>query len=229
MSETSAVGDVIGMGTVGVTGIVEALVGSDMYYDAQDDLDKLLRDRPEYEIPEEIRAMVDMYKRGAESTRLPGQDIYEEQIYGSTAQGISASREAATSASDVLGATTSLYGQQTGALSELQIAAAKKQQEQEQKYAQSLETLGQYQDKAWNWNVATPYQFDLQRASNEMELGYEMWSEGKDLIVQSGEMAAGSGGSSDGGSSGANISSMSSSSDSSGMDMSSYLGEWGSF
>jgi hypothetical protein len=184
--------DIIGAATTGGTGIAQAITGSIQYFGAQEELEKALANRPEYQIPEELRAMVDLYRRESQQTRLPGQDIYEQRIYGSTAAGVGAAREAATSAGDVLGATTQLYGQQSAALSDLEIAAAQRQEQQQARYAQSLETLAQYQDKAWNWNVAIPYQQDLQRYSSAVEQGYQTWLGGSNLIAESGAMISGS-------------------------------------
>jgi len=141
--------------------------------DTQKELKRVQSERPEYEIPSSIQAQLNLLRQRA-GQGLPGQDLIGSQIQQGTAQGVAASREASTSAADLLGATTSLYGQQTQNMTDLQIAGARARSQNELAYAQGLGQFGEYQDKAWNWNQALPWQTDVNRIQGISQSAYDL-------------------------------------------------------
>lgn len=173
------------------TGTIEAVAGSLQYYNAMEKLSDLRDKRPVYEIPGEVQQMVDLYSREYQGAydELGWESGARSRQRESTAAGISASREAATSASDLLGATTSLYSQERRAMADLEIEAARQKEQRRQMYSQlygqALGTQAQYQDKAWNWNEAMKYQEDYNRIMGLAETGYETWAMGADTIAAS--------------------------------------------
>lgn len=181
--------DIIGMIGQGTTGIIEAISGSMMYYDAMKGVKEL--DRPEYEIPTEIQQIVDLYAREYEGAYKPlawesGARSRQQEI---TASGVAVSREAATSASDVQAAAASLYSQERRALADLEIEAARQKEQRRtiasQQYGSALETSAQYRDKAWTWNEAMKFQEEYNKLMGLAETGYEQWQMGAETISAS--------------------------------------------
>lgn len=170
----------------GVTGIGEIIAGKLIQDKTQDKIKALREQYPEMTIPEAIVSATDLYRQEAQRTRLPGQDLYEQEIQKSTAQGIAQSREAATSAADVLGATTSLYGQQSSAMTQLQIEAARQQARNKQLYGQQLNTLGQWQQQQYYMNEYYPWVSDMNRLEGIQQSAYDMLVGGINTLAASG-------------------------------------------
>lgn len=181
--------DIISSIGTGTTGTIEAIAGSLMYYDAMQAVDDL--DRPNYEIPDEIRQLVDLYSK---EYKMSGQPLSWE--YGararqkeSTSRSVSQSMEASTSAADLLGSVSSSYSQERRALADLEIEAARQKESNKQMFSQlygkALETSAQYKDKAFNWNEAMKYQEEYNKLMGLAETGYETWQMGADTISES--------------------------------------------
>lgn len=167
-------GTAIGLGLSAAS----ALWGGIQANKADKEADRLRRNRPEYEVPSSQKAATDMYQRKAAETLMPGQTRMEEQIKSSTAQGITSAREGATTGADLLGATTSLYGSEIDRLGALEIEAARNKSSNELLYAQSLGVQAGYEDKAFEWNEARPYQTQMNELQAKKQAGYNMLSSG---------------------------------------------------
>lgn len=178
--------DIIGGAIAGGSGISEIVAGIIGTNKSQDAIRKLRKEYPNMDIPTAITMATELARQDAQRTRLPGQDLYESQIQQSTAQGISASREAATSAADVLGATTSLYGQQSQAMTNLQIEAARQQAANRQRYGQQLNTLGQWQQQQYYMNEYYPWQAEMAQAQGNLQSSYDMLTGGISTLAGSG-------------------------------------------
>lgn len=175
----------------GLTGIFQSWMGAEESEDAAKEIKKWREKYPTYEVPQSIVSATDLYKQESQRTTLPGQSLYEQQIGTSTAAGISQSREVATSASDLLGATTSLYGQQNQAMTNLQIEAARQQAMNKQYYGQALSQRAQYEDKAFTWNEAIPWQQRMNELQNRMQSSMDLVTEGQSTLTASYETFAG--------------------------------------
>jgi len=175
----------------GVTGIVQAIVGSRQYKKNKEKLDELLANRPDYDIPEGYFSNVELAQQQASRTRLPGQSLYEQQIGSRTASGIRQSREAATSSGDLLAATSNLYGQETDALTNLQIQAAQQQTQGEANLMSARNTLSAQQEKKYNWEVAVPYQTRINQYAKSAQAGFNTWVGGANRIGSSFQTFAG--------------------------------------
>lgn len=185
-------GNMIGGIGEGVTGIVQAIAGHRMYKKNKEALDDLLANRPEYNIPGAIESNVGLAERMATRTRMPGQDIYEQRIGRRTSQGIRQSREAATTSGDLLAAVSNLYGQEADALADLEVEAARQRAMGERTLMQARDTYAQYRDKAFNWNVAVPYQAKLNQLAKQAQAGFNTWQGGSNRIASSFQTFAGS-------------------------------------
>lgn len=175
-------GGIIDSGT-SIAGLISGAIIQD---NTQAELKKLLEERPTYEIPTSIQEQLNLLRARAQ-TGLPGESIISGQIQQGTAQGVAASREAATSAADLLGATTNLYGQQTSALTNLSIESARQKAQNELAYAQGLGTMGEYQDKAWNWNKATDWQVEMNRLMGISQSAYDLMMGGLGGVSTAGQ------------------------------------------
>jgi hypothetical protein len=183
----------IGAMVQGTTGLVEIGVGLFGGAETRDKISALRKKYPKMSIPEAITQATELYRQESQRTRLPGQDLYEQQIGASTAQGISQAREAATSAADLLGATTSLYGQQSQALTQLEIEGARQQAQNRQLYGQQLNTLGQWQQQQYITNELIPWQTRMNELQGISQGFYDMLTGGINTLAASGANMSGGG------------------------------------
>jgi len=139
---------------------------------AADEMAELEKNRKPFEVPSSMENQISLLRRRAQQG-LPGQDIIESKIQQNTAENIAASREAATSASDLQGTTTNLLGQQTQSLTDLQIASARQQSQNELALAQGLGQRAEFQDKAFTYNEAIPYQVQMNQLMGVQQAGYD--------------------------------------------------------
>lgn len=110
-----------------------------------------------YEIPEAAKSALSSAERQASTLRLPGEDITRSQIATSTAQGVGAAQQAATSSSDVLSALASLYGGQQTAEQNLALAGAQRYDQNQSILQNELGRMAGYEEQRWNYNVYQPY------------------------------------------------------------------------
>ena len=170
-------------GGTGISEIIAGVIGTNKSKDAIKELKKLY---PEMEIPQAIMQATDLYRQSAQQSQLPGHDLYAQQIGQSTAQGIGAAREASTSAADLLGATTSLYGQQSNAMTNLQIEGARQQAQNRQMYGHQLNTLGQWQQQQYYMNEYQPWVAQMNTLQGTLQSSYDMLTGGIGTLAGSG-------------------------------------------
>jgi hypothetical protein len=155
-AEAGLISDIV----AGGTGISQIVAGLLMEQDVRELKQEHEKNRPVYEVPIAINEQIEILRQRA-GTGLPGEELIASQIQEGTAQGVSQAREAATSAADLLGATTQLVGQQTSALTNLQIESARQRAANELNLAQGLGNLAQYQEQEFIYNEAIPYDVRL--------------------------------------------------------------------
>lgn len=186
MSTSAGSMDIISGAVAGGTGISEIVAGILGTEKAKDEIKKLRKAYPEMSIPEAIVQATDLYRQEAQRTQLPGYDLYRQQLEQGTAQGIAQSREAATSAADLLGATSSLYGQQSQALTQLEIEGARRQAQMQQLYGNQLNTLGQWQQQQYYMNEYYPWVERMNQAQGNLQSSYDMLTGGVTTLAGSG-------------------------------------------
>lgn len=132
--------------------------------------------RPEMQTPEAIEAMGRM-AQGQMFQNMPGNTQINNQIQQSTAAGLSAIGEQSAGAEGI-GSIAQLYQNQMGQQQQQGIANAGFRQEGANNFMDTLQNLGQYQEKNWMWNKADPY-MQAQRKAAEMEtMGRQMQFQG---------------------------------------------------
>jgi hypothetical protein len=175
----------------GVQGIVMSYQGAEGSKKTAKEIKAWREKYPTYEVPQSIVSATDLYRQESQRSTLAGQNLYEQQIGAGTAQGIGQAREVATSASDLLGATTSLYGQQNQAMTNLQIEAARQQAMNKQAYGSMLGMQAQYEDKAFTWNKAIPWQTRMLELQGQMQGYMDLVTQGQSTLTASFETFGG--------------------------------------
>lgn len=183
--------DIIGSAVTGGTGIAEIISGMIIADETQGKIKEHRKTRPVYEVPGSIQEQVDILRQRA-AQGLPGEELIAGQIQQGTAQGVAASRQASTSAADLLGATTQLYGSQTQALTDLGIASARQQSSNQLDLTQGLGNLGEFEDKAFTYNEAIPFDIRMNELMGISQSAYDLALTGMNTLAGSGEQLSSS-------------------------------------
>jgi len=113
--------------------------------------------RPQMEVPESVNEMVNMYRQMAGRDRLAGQDITEGNIRSQTATGIDAIKSMQSGAGG-LGAVTQMVAGQQDKFSDLGVSVQEMVERSQGRMAGALGQKGEFEQRAWEWNKATPWQ-----------------------------------------------------------------------
>lgn len=149
-------------------------------------------ERPEFVIPEAIRKSVDI-AQGRQYQRLPGADIFQNQLEKSTAAGVGAIGEMSSGA-EAIGALSNLYANQMGQQSDLAAREAAYRDQAQREYIGSLEGLGEWEQRKWQWEEADPYLQAQQAAAQLQTAGMQgQWEGLKTRMGSWGEMFQGIG------------------------------------
>ena len=123
----------------------------------QKEAQSMWADRPDMEVPESVNEMIQKYREMAGMDRLPGQDIMEGNIQSQTATGIDAIKSMQSGAGG-LGAVTQMVAGQQDQFSNMGMNLAQMVQQNQGLLAQGLGRKGEWEQKAWEWNKAQPWQ-----------------------------------------------------------------------
>ena len=133
-------------------------------------------------IPSAATQAVNMAGKQAQGTRLPEQDVMEENLRSGTAQSLNQARKSATSPSQILASTIQSYNAQQQAQQNLDLQAAQNWQDRQSIYRNAVMSLAPYQQKIWETNVLAPIQMKMNQASIEGQSGMQNIGQG----IQSG-------------------------------------------
>lgn len=111
--------------------------------------------RPEMMTPAAINAMMAMSK-GRMYQNMPGMNIMNNQVNQATS-GALAELERMGIGSESTGAVADIYAKQLQNLSGISAQNAMYRDTAQKGYLSDLNTLGQWQQQAWQWNAADPY------------------------------------------------------------------------
>jgi hypothetical protein len=136
----------------GITNLVKGISQSVKAKRAEKAADKLYAQRPTYEIPSGYGDALNLYKKNAAQTQLPGQGLIEENIQQSSARARSSAERGAVSSAAYGGMTSDIYDKELQAIQDLGIKAAEFQQENQEKLAQGYQMMGGQQAMAQDWN-----------------------------------------------------------------------------
>jgi hypothetical protein len=177
----------------GGVGIGEIVGGMLIQDETSEKIKEWRKEYPEMDIPQSIIAATDLYAREAQRSQVPGYDLYAQQIGQSTARGVGAAREASTSAADLLGATTSLYGQQSQSLTQLEIEGARQQAQNRQLYGQQLNRQGMWEQQQYLTNELIPWNVRMNELQGIQQSAYDMIVGGINTLSASGANFGGGG------------------------------------
>ena len=113
--------------------------------------------RPTYTIPTAATDALNVAKRTASQTKLPGQDVMETQLGENTAN-MTKNLERMGAGGAGLGALSNIYAQESNARRNLGVDAARYYQGNQGMLQNALGRYAGYQDKAWDKNVGEKYQ-----------------------------------------------------------------------
>lgn len=120
-------------------------------------------ERPEMKTPESINKMMSMLQ-SRQYQDMPGLSTMKNQLGQSTAQGMDAIEGMGVGA-EGMGAMANLYSNQMGQGQNLSIQNAMFKDDAELDYLGGLEGIGNWEQKAWQWNEADPYMQAQQKAA----------------------------------------------------------------
>ena len=172
MIASAIIGGVAGLAQVGM-GIADKIKAAKKQKEAQSFWEK-----NKYQIPESAKSQLALAERSAAGLRLPGQDIMEENIRTSTAQGVQDAKEAAMSGGDVLGMLSQVYSGQQNQFKQLGLEAAQNYQQRQQYLGSVLGQMAGYEQQKWKYNSLYPYQQMLGQAQDYGNMGAQQITSG---------------------------------------------------
>lgn len=124
-------------------------------------------------IPSAATQAVNMAGKQAQGTRLPEQDVMEENLRSGTAQSLNQARKSATSPSQILASTIQSYNAQQQAQQNLDLQAAQNWQDRQNIYRNAVMALAPYQQQVFSHNVIAPIQMKLNASAIEGQSGMQ--------------------------------------------------------
>jgi len=164
---------VLGLIAGGVAGLAQTAMGIADRVKAKKEREaaQSFYEQNKYKIPESAIASLGSAERQASSARLPLEDLRRQQISEATATGLGAAQQAGTSASDVLGVLSGLYGSQQRAEQGLALQGAERFDANQQMLRSELGRMSELENQRWQYNVLYPYQQKLATAGQLQERG----------------------------------------------------------
>lgn len=127
-----------------------------------------------FRLPTEALSALSSAQNLAGQTRLPGQDLIEQQISGGAGAAVQATREAATTPQDVIGGATQAYQNlYVNPLRDLGVSASNRYDANQQNLQAQLNTISQFRNQEWQQNVKLPYQAAMQTAGQMQAAGQQ--------------------------------------------------------
>jgi len=159
----------------GGIGIVKAIIGGVQAASGTRQLNRLLKNRPTYTIPEAYQKALGIYGNLAAS-EMPGQQYYENRIGESTARTVSNAERGAISSNVFQGAVSNAQDKELQAIQGLAKMGAEYRTTQMQNYGQALNQYGQLQDKQWEVNQFQPWEIKTNMANEKKMAGVQnLW------------------------------------------------------
>jgi len=165
----------------GGIGLVKGIVGAFQAGRGRKQLNKLLANRPTYNIPEYYQKALGTAQQMA-TQEMPGMSQYKDMYAQGTARAVSGLERGAISSNTFTGGVLEAQDKELQALQQLATMGAE-YKINAQKYLQSAQNqMGQLQDRAFEYNVAAPYNIKLNMAAEKANVGAtNLWSGIKDV------------------------------------------------
>jgi hypothetical protein len=124
---------------------------------------KIHPNRPTYSIPSEIAKNQAMYQSMANTSRLPGQSIAENNIGSNNASSINAAMQAGGNSGDILATLGNVNNNSNAQYNNLAMQGAQMQYSNKDKLAQANESMADYKNQAFDYNENQPYELAYKR------------------------------------------------------------------
>jgi hypothetical protein len=124
---------------------------------------KIKTDRPTYEIPKEIGQNQAMFQAAANTSRIPGQSVAENNIGANNASSMNAAMQAGGSSSDILAAMSGINQNTNNQYNNLAMQGVEMQMQNKDRLAQSNETMADYKQQEFDYNKNQPYELAVMR------------------------------------------------------------------
>lgn len=167
------IGSLIG----GALGLGKAIFGGVQASKGNKQMKSLLANRPTYTIPDAYQKALSVYGQMAQGG-MPGQQYYEDRIGESTARAIGSAERGAISSNVFQGAVSNAQDKELQALQDLARMGAEYKTNAMSAYAQAQNQYGQLQDRAFDYNVAQPYDIKLNMANERKMAGQQNLMQG---------------------------------------------------
>jgi hypothetical protein len=128
----------------------------------------LYSQRPEYEIPEAYTGALNLYKQRAAQSKMPGQDILEENIQQSSARARTAAERGAISSASYGAQASDIYAKELEAIQDLGIKSAEFQWANQGQLGEAMNMYGQQQEKAQDWNKIGAWSTKMNTIESQM-------------------------------------------------------------
>ena len=138
-----------------VPGLIKA--GTGIYQSAQ--AKKLEKDnpRPKFETPDQITSATELARRASLRSKLPGQELIEQDLASRTAKGVSVLKETGDSPVDIAAGVTKLVGGEQRALTDLKVSAEDLRMRNEARLQSALGVEAGYELEGFKMNEFEPY------------------------------------------------------------------------
>lgn len=128
----------------------------------------LYSQRPEYEIPEAYTGALNLYKQRAAQSKMPGQDILEENIQQSSARARTAAERGAISSASYGAQASDIYAKELEAIQDLGIKSAEFQWANQGQLGEAMQRYGGEQEKAQDWNKIGAWSTKMNTIESQM-------------------------------------------------------------
>lgn len=135
-----------------------------------------------------IGQMIDIYRQQASQSEMPGQNVLEQKLKGTTSAGIRSIENVSGGGGTSAQAIANLYAGQASMLNDLTASAAKWRASNKAAYAGALEKGAAEEDVAWKYNKWAPYQRSIEKYDAAMATANKNISAGIGNIVGSANM-----------------------------------------
>ncbi len=156
----------------GGLGLAKSIFGGVQAAKAQKKMNKLMSNRPTYQIPEAYQKMLGIYQNMAQG-EMPGQSYYENMIGQTTARALSNAERGAISSQAFQGSVLNAQDKELEALNNLALMGVQYKTQQMQNLAGAQEKMGQLQDTAFEYNKNQPWQMQMNMAAGNRQAGMQ--------------------------------------------------------
>lgn len=154
----------------GGLGLAKSVIGGIQAAKGKKELNQLLANRPQYNIPESYTKALGIYQNLA-TGEMPGLKRSEQLVGESTARTMTGAERGAISSTAYAGSVASAQDKELQAIQNLAQMNAQWSQQQKQNLAGAYNQYGQLQDQQFEYNVNQPWQIKANMASEKAGVG----------------------------------------------------------